>query len=106
MGGEIVTEGERGAYRYRAADAPKTVSVPAVVAGSVSAVAPERGVYPLYDAIVDTGGASTDQLSRRMQLPASVVVEQGRRLVQLGLVRFTDVGSGRVWRAVRAGGEA
>jgi hypothetical protein len=56
----------------------------------------------MYDAIVDLDGASTQQLSSRMELPTSVVVEQGRRLVRLGLVRFTQAGQERVWRATSA----
>jgi hypothetical protein len=62
----------------------------------------------MYDAIVDLDGATTEQLSRRTGLPTSLVVEQGRRLVALGLVRFTQVGEARVWRATQSeiGGDA
>jgi hypothetical protein len=62
----------------------------------------------MYDAIIDLDGATTEQLSRRIGLPTSLVVEQGRRLVALGLVRFTQVREARVWRATRSeiGGDA
>jgi hypothetical protein len=60
-------------------------------------VAPERGVYPLYDAIVDLDSATTAQLANRTGLPTKLVVEQGQRLLQLGLVRFIGVGREREW---------
>ncbi len=98
--GEIGADGRPGARRYRSPAAPEVVSAPVVPAKtSVSRALPERGVYPMYDAIVDLEGPTTKQLSERMGLPTSVVVEQGRRLVQLGLVRFTQAGQVRVWRA-------
>jgi hypothetical protein len=107
--GEIGADGRPGARRYRAPDAPEVVSaLPVPAKMSVTHALPERGVYPMYDAIVDLDGATTEQLSRRTGLPTSLVVEQGRRLVALGLVRFTQVGEARVWRATRSeiGGDA
>jgi hypothetical protein len=61
---------------------------------------PERGVYPVYDAIADLHGATTDQLALQTRLPAATIVKQGRRLIQLGLVRFTGVGKSRMWLPV------
>jgi hypothetical protein len=58
---------------------------------------PERGVYPLYDVISDLNGATTEQLCKRTGWQRAVVVERGRRLMQLGLVRFTGVGGRRMW---------
>jgi hypothetical protein len=58
---------------------------------------PERGVYPLYDAIVELNGATTAQLANQTGLPTKLVVEQGQRLLQLGLVRFMGVGRERKW---------
>jgi hypothetical protein len=107
--GEIGADGHPGARRYRAPDAPEVVSaLPVPAKTSVTHALPERGVYPMYDAIVDLDGATTEQLSRRTGLPTSLVVEQGRRLVALGLVRFTQVGEARVWRATQSeiGGDA
>lgn len=65
--------------------------------GEAPASLPDRGVYPLYDTIVDLGGATTEQLARRTGLPRNLVVERSRRLRQLGLVRFTGVGETRMW---------
>jgi hypothetical protein len=101
--GEVRADGRRGARRYRAPDVPEVVSAPSVSEKASASVAlPERGVYPMYDAIVDLDGATTQQLSERTGQPTSLVVEQGRRLVQLGLVRFTQAGQARVWRPMRS----
>lgn len=97
--GEIGADGRPGARRYRAPDMPEPIPVPSIALGAALTpqTLPERGVYPLYDAIVDLHGATTEQLVRRTKLPTNLVVEQGRRLIQLGLVRFTDVGDARMW---------
>jgi hypothetical protein len=58
---------------------------------------PERGVYAVYDAVRDLGAATTRQLVEHTGLPADIVVEQGRRMVRLGLLRFTGSGDKRVW---------
>jgi hypothetical protein len=96
--GEIGAEGPSGARRYRAPD---------VLGGGPTQASmsspPERGVYPMYDAIIDLDGATTEQLGKQTRLPTSLVVEQGRRLVQLGLVQFTKVGGARVWTPTRPG---
>jgi hypothetical protein len=97
--GEIGADGRPGARRYRAPDGPATLPRPKIVA---SGRVPERGVYPVYDAIVDRDGATTEQISRQTRLPTSVVVEQGRRLIQLGLVRFTGAGRTRKWLPVKS----
>jgi hypothetical protein len=101
--GEIAADGHAGARLYRAPAAPEVVTAPSVPAeASAVRALPERGVYPMYDAIVDLNGATTQQLSERIGLPTSLVVEQGRRLVALGLVRFTQAGQARVWGATRS----
>jgi hypothetical protein len=97
--GEIGADGRPGARLYRAPDGPATPPRPEIV---VSGRAPERGVYPVYDVIVDRNGATTEQISRQTGLPRSVVVEQGRRLIQLGLVRFTGAGRTRKWLPVKS----
>jgi hypothetical protein len=97
--GEIAADGRPGARLYRAPDAPEAGSAPTLGASKINALQPppERGVYPMYDAIVDLDGGTTEQLSKRTGLPANLVVEQGRRLMQLGLIRFTGVGRERMW---------
>jgi hypothetical protein len=91
--GSIAASGQPGARRYyvsgRAAAASELPASPGRP--------PERGVYEVYDAIVDTGGATTAQLMKLTGLSKSVVIEQGRRLTRLRLVRFTDKGADRVW---------
>lgn len=97
--GEIEADGRPGARRYRAPSAtvrPRAGGSGRKAGGASSSV-PEHGVYPLYDAIADLGSATTDQLAKATKQPTSVVVEQGRRLTQLGLVRFRGVGGKRVW---------
>jgi hypothetical protein len=101
--GEIAVDGPRGAQRYRPPDVAVEMPRPELV---VSAPVPARGLYPVYDAIVDRNGATTEQLVRDTGLPAAQVVEQGRRLRQLGLVRFTGVGETRKWLPVRSQGSA
>jgi hypothetical protein len=97
--GEIGADGRPGERRYRPPDTPEVVSLPSVELSGISAprTLPDRGVYPMYDAIVDLDGATTEQLTRRTGLPANLVVEQGRRLIRLGLVGYTGVGDARVW---------
>jgi hypothetical protein len=94
LAGEIVAEGRRGSRCYRPPDGPANMPRPATLAHRSP---PARGVYPVYDVIVDMNGATTGQLMKRTGLPASLVVEQGRRLMQLGLVRFTGAGKTRRW---------
>lgn len=102
--GEIGVDGQRSGRRYRSPDTPEVVSLPPVELSdlSPSRTLPDRGVYPIYDAIVDLDDATTDQLMQRTGLPTNLVVEQGRRLLQLGLVRFTGAGSTRVWMPVQS----
>jgi hypothetical protein len=97
--GEIGVDGQRSGRRYRSPDTSEIVSLPSVRPSELSAsrMSPDRGVYPMYDAIVDLDGATTEQLMQRTGLPTNLVVEQGRRLLQLGLVRFTGAGNTRVW---------
>jgi hypothetical protein len=102
--GEITADGRPGARRYRA---PSAKGRPrgggsAPIARQASSSIPERGVYPVYDAIADRGTATTAQLARATKQPTAVVVEQGRRLVQLGLVQFRGEGGERVWRMTDA----
>jgi hypothetical protein len=103
----LLTDGEIGAdgrprgrgRRYRSPDTSERTAAPSIAAGATSTpqTPPEQGVYPLYDAIVALNGATTQQLVRQTGLPTNLVVEQGRRLMQLGLARFTGVGDGRMW---------
>jgi hypothetical protein len=97
--GEIGADGRRGALRYRSPDGPTRTLAPVGSKSDVPPlpILPPRGVYPLYDAIADLNGATTEQLARHIGLPTNLVVEQGRRLIQLGLVRFTGVGKARMW---------
>lgn len=97
--GEIGADGPPGARRYHPPDKPERRVAPSIslTTTPTTQAPPERGVYPLYDAIVDLSGATTEQLVRHTGLPTNLVVEQGRRLMQLGLARFTGVGDGRMW---------
>jgi predicted transcriptional regulator len=95
--GELRVEGKRGARQYYPLDAPVKLPRPELVR---DAALPDRGVYPVYDVISDRGGATTAQLARLTGLPAALVVEEGRRLVQLGLVSFTEAGQTRKWLPV------
>jgi hypothetical protein len=55
----------------------------------------------VYDAALDLGSASTQQLVEHTGLPTSIVVEQGRRLVRIGLLHFTGTGDKRAWLPTR-----
>jgi hypothetical protein len=100
----LVTNGEirvEGPPRQRVYSALPDLTQPArpatVTRGGAPRTIPERGVYPLHDAVADLGGATTAQLAQHMELPTKLVVEQGQRLLQLGLVGFRGVGRERVW---------
>jgi hypothetical protein len=97
--GEIGADGRPGARRYRSPDTSEGTVAPSITSSTTPTpqTPPEQGVYPLYDAIVELNGATTEQLMRQTGLPTNLIVEQGRRLMQLGLVRFTGVGDGRMW---------
>ena len=97
--GEIEVAGERAGRVYRSPGTPEVALLTSAELSGVSepGTLPARGVYPIYDAIVDLDGATTEQLMKRTGLPTSLVVEQGQRLLRLGLVRFTRVGRVRVW---------
>lgn len=97
--GEIAADGRPRARRYRPPDASAQAAAHPTAQSPMPAsqTPPERGVYPLYDAIVDLNGATTQQLVSQTGLPSNLVVEQGRRLMQLGLARFTGTGDGRMW---------
>lgn len=104
--GDIAADGAPGQRQYYA-PSPNTPVVP-VRAAAVPAPAPpvdvpERGVYPVFDAICDLGGATTLDLAEATELPVSHVVEQGRRLLQLRLVRFEGDGESRLWIAMTNG---
>lgn len=105
--GEIEADGRP--RRYRVARKPGQVLDLAAVASQTRAASsrpPDRGVYPVYDAIVDLGEASTEQLAHHAGLPRDRVVEQGRRLIQLKLVGFSGVGDRRIWRPAPGSGAA
>lgn len=96
--GGIATQGTRRARRYIASRPSKSVTASSPAGDpSSSHDTPDRGVYPVYDAIIDLGKATTAELAHHTSLPLDVVVEQGRNLIRLGLVRFTGVGKMRVW---------
>jgi hypothetical protein len=98
--GAIVREGERGKRQYLAPEGLSCTGRSVTISASrdTSFVEPpQRGVYPVYDAIVDLGDATTDELATHLEQPSRIVVEGGRRLVKLGLVRFTSVGDVRKW---------
>lgn len=101
--GEIGADGRPGARRYRSPDKRSQITAAAIARLKVAPprTLPDRGVYPVYDAIIDLNGATTEQLARHTGLPVQLVVEQGRRLLQLGLARFTGAGSERRWLATR-----
>jgi hypothetical protein len=92
--GEIGADGKPGARRYRSPDGRRRMPRPELV---LDRPLPDRGVYPVLDTIMDSGGATTQQIAKQTGLPKHLVVEQARRLVQIGLVRFTDTGSERRW---------
>jgi hypothetical protein len=94
--GEIAAEGRSRSRRYRAPGPDTPVRDERPQPGS-RRTPPARGVYPVYDAIADAGGATTVELAAKMGMPVAIVVEQGRRLVQLGLVRFAGAGGQRQW---------
>jgi hypothetical protein len=102
--GDIGSKGTRSSRVYGPPEIPGVVSLPSVKRGAVSSTRtpPEQGVYPMYDAIVDLGGATTAQLAGRTGLPTSLVVVQCRRLLQLGLIQVTNVGDARVWSPAQA----
>ncbi len=97
--GEIGADGRPGARRYRPPDVSEHAAARPTAQSPMPApqTPPERGVYPLYDAIVELNGATTQQLVSQTGLPSNLVVEQGRRLMQLGLARFTGTGDSRMW---------
>lgn len=103
--GQIGADGRRGARRYRSPNISAPIPAPGVEPLSVSPpqAPPDRGVYPVYDAITDLNGATTEQLASHTGLPIHLVVEQGRRLLQLGLARFTGTGGDRRWLATQLG---
>jgi hypothetical protein len=95
--GEIAVDGQPGSRVFLAPSSTQQAVPPTSPNPSPSRIPPERGVYPVYDAAVDLGSASTQQLMEHTGLPTSIVVEQGRRLVRIGLLRFTETGGKRVW---------
>jgi hypothetical protein len=96
-GGQIESRGARGRRRYRCRNASGELSLPqpATVATSL----PERGVYPTYDAILDAGGATTDQLAQATKLPVAQVVDESRKLLRFGLIQFSGDADERRWSA-------
>lgn len=93
--GLIAADGQAPGRRYRAPDTAPTVAVTAPPGPPPGP--PERGVYPVFDAIVDLRQATNDQLVQRTGLSKVEVVQEARRLSGLGLVRFVDSDSERVW---------
>lgn len=94
MNGKIAADGLPGRRQYR----PPDPHQPALDGKSgLSPVAPARGVYPMYDEITDLGTATTEALAQRMRKPVSQIVKEGRKLLQLKLVRFSGDGGTRAW---------
>lgn len=96
--GEIGADGPSGSRLYRASEKFDIESTLATIRQTAHTTLPERGVYPVYDAILDLGGASNQQLQAHTGLPKDIVVEQCRRLVRLGLIWCKRVGNTRIWR--------
>lgn len=94
--GELIAEGERGARRYRLPATPVAVEA-SVPRPSAPTGRPERGVYPMHDVLDELGHATTAELAERLGVPTDIVVEQGRRLLRLGLVTWAGDGERRVW---------
>jgi hypothetical protein len=96
---EIRAEGPPRKRLYSSAEEPPglSTSATATLGKKREPVSPERGVYPLYDAIGDLNGATTARLAQQTGLPTKLVVEQGQRLLKLGLVRFRGIGRERIW---------
>jgi hypothetical protein len=81
--GEIAADGPVQNRRFRASSAKP---------------APERGMYPLYDALRDLGGtATTKQLAEAAGLTVADVVDQGQDLERFGYVGRIPVGRGHRW---------
>jgi hypothetical protein len=97
--GQITARGPRGRRRYSQSSSNGRVALPELTASA--SAPPERGVYPTYDAIVDSNGATTDQLATATKLPVARVTEEGRKLLRFGFVRFTGDDDERRW-SVRA----
>jgi len=95
--GEIAVDGRPGSRVFLAPSSTQQSVPPTSQSPSPPRIPPEHGVYPVYDAAVDLGSASTQQLVEHTGLPTGIVVEQGRRLVRIGLLRFTETGDKRVW---------
>ena len=101
--GQIRAEGPpRGRIYHSAKEPVRLPTTTTAMRGKATApTTPERGVYPLYDAIAELNGATTARLARQTGLPTKLVVEQGQRLLRLGLISFAGDGRERVWRATR-----
>lgn len=83
--GEIAADGPSQNRRFRATSAKP---------------APERGIYPLYDALRDQGGsATTTQLAEVTGWTVAEVVDRGQDLERFGYVGRIPVGRGHRWVA-------
>lgn len=81
--GEIVADGPVQNRRFRSSSAKPV---------------PERGVYPLYDALRDLGGtATTKQLADATGLTVADVVDRGQDIERFGYVDRIAVGRGHRW---------
>jgi hypothetical protein len=106
--GEIGADGPSGARRYRAPETFDIESTLSTIRRVTHTVLPERGVYPVYDVILDLNGASNEQLQKQTGLAKHIVVKECRGLVRLGLIWCTQAGKARVWRPtdLYTGGDA
>ena len=106
--GQIAATGKPKALRYHACEGSERAKRgPAAlrrqgarVANGIHPDAPPRGVYRVYDAIADSGGATTDRLMDATGLSEDAVIHEGRHLRRLGLVRYGRQGSERKWSPV------
>lgn len=106
--GEIAADGRPGALKYRAPSARRTVPAAASAPAPAASSSPlERGVYPVYDALLDNGGtATTKRLAELTGLSTSMVLNRARELERLEYVKSVGSGRGRRWMAIDDAGVA
>lgn len=96
----IVAEGLRGSRRYLApppSGGAEMQSLFGALGGGSLPDPPPRGVYPLYDAILDMGSPTTGELARHLNKSPGQIIQLARRLLKLGLIRFAGTGDARRW---------
>lgn len=99
--GAIVAEGQRGTRRYLTpptSGRTRPQSRFGAAADDSLPDPPQRGVYPLYDTIIDLGSPTTDELAGRLNKSPGQIVQLARRLLKQGLIRYANDGDARRWR--------